>query len=94
IGALDDINNLWYFHLEDITGSEALAKPIFAKRLNGYFGSLVFLNISFIGIMAELRDQVSQYIDFEPNKIHFPITEDDRWLFRKIIADQEGMRDI
>ncbi|PKY33349.1 hypothetical protein RhiirB3_532435 [Rhizophagus irregularis] len=26
IGALDDINNLWYFHLEDITGSEALAK--------------------------------------------------------------------
>ncbi|GET60010.1 hypothetical protein GLOIN_2v1770751 [Rhizophagus irregularis DAOM 181602=DAOM 197198] len=44
--------------------------------------------------MAELRDQVSQYIGFEPNKIHFPITEDDRWLFRKIIADQEGMRDI
>ncbi|CAB4384485.1 unnamed protein product [Rhizophagus irregularis] len=44
--------------------------------------------------MAELRDQVSQYIGFKPNKIHFPITEDDRWLFRKIIADQEGMRDI
>ncbi len=44
--------------------------------------------------MAELRDQVSQYIGFEPNEIHLSITEDDRWLFRKIIADQEGMRDI
>ncbi|CAG8761726.1 17632_t:CDS:2, partial [Rhizophagus irregularis] len=44
--------------------------------------------------MAELRDQVSQYIGFEPNKIRLPITEDDRWVFRKIIADQEGMADI
>ncbi|CAB4385138.1 unnamed protein product [Rhizophagus irregularis] len=44
--------------------------------------------------MAELRDQVSQYIGFEPNEIRLPITEDDRWLFRKIIADQEGMADI
>src|SRR5581483_2474992 len=44
--------------------------------------------------MAELRDQVSQYIGFEPNEIRLPITEEDRWLFNKIIADQEGMADI
>ena len=44
--------------------------------------------------MAELRDQVSQYIRFEPNKIRLPITEEDRWLFSKIISDQEGMADI
>ena len=44
--------------------------------------------------MAELHDQVSQYIGFEPNEIHLPITEEDRWLFSKIIADQEGMADI
>ncbi|CAB4382737.1 unnamed protein product [Rhizophagus irregularis] len=44
--------------------------------------------------MAELCDIVFQYIDFEPNKICFPITEEDRWLFSKIIADQEGMADI
>ncbi|RGB21426.1 hypothetical protein C1646_778057 [Rhizophagus diaphanus] len=28
--------------------------------------------------MAELRDQVSQYIGFEPNEIRLPITEEDR----------------
>ena len=44
--------------------------------------------------MAELRDQVSQYIGFEPNEIRLLITEEDRWLFSKIIADQEGMADI
>jgi hypothetical protein len=44
--------------------------------------------------MAELRDQVSQYIGFEPSEIHLPITEEDRWVFRKIIADQERMADI
>ena len=44
--------------------------------------------------MAELRDQVSQYIGFETNEIRLPITEEDRWLFSKIIADQEGMADI
>ena len=44
--------------------------------------------------MAELRDQVSQYIGFKPNEICLPITEEDRWLFSKIIADQEGMADI
>ncbi|CAB4396717.1 unnamed protein product [Rhizophagus irregularis] len=44
--------------------------------------------------MAEIRDQVSQYIGFEPNEIRLPITEEDRWLFSKIIADQEGMADI
>ena len=44
--------------------------------------------------MAELRDQVSQYIEFEPNEIRLPITEEDRWLFSKIIADQEGLADI
>jgi len=44
--------------------------------------------------MTELRDQVSQYIGFEPNEICLPITEEDRWLFSKIISDQEGMADI
>ncbi len=44
--------------------------------------------------MAELRDQASQYIGFEPNEIRLPITEDNRWIFRKIIADQKGMADI
>src|SRR6266496_815199 len=44
--------------------------------------------------MAELCDIVSQYIGFEPNEIRLPITEEDRWVFRKIIADQEGMADI
>ena len=44
--------------------------------------------------MAELRDQVSQYIGFSPNEIRLPITEKDRQEFRKIIADQEGMADI
>ncbi|CAI2186269.1 4361_t:CDS:1 [Funneliformis geosporum] len=44
--------------------------------------------------MAELRDQASQYIGFEPNEIRLPITEEDRWLFSKIISDQEGIADI
>ncbi|CAB4399803.1 unnamed protein product [Rhizophagus irregularis] len=44
--------------------------------------------------MAELRDIVSQYIGFESNEIRLPITEEDRQEFRKIIADQEKMRDI
>ena len=44
--------------------------------------------------MAELRDQVFQYIGFEPNEICLPITEEDRQEFRKIIADQEKMTDI
>ena len=52
------------------------------------------LKISFIGIMAELRDQVSQYIGFEPSEIRLPITEEDRQLFRKIISEQGGMGDI
>jgi len=44
--------------------------------------------------MAELHDQVSQYIGFESNKFRLPITEEDRQEFRKIIADQEKMTDI
>src|SRR2546430_2695554 len=44
--------------------------------------------------MAKLRDIVSQYIDFELNEICLPITEEDRWLFCKIIADQKGIADI
>ena len=44
--------------------------------------------------MAKLQEKISQYIGFEPNKIHFPITEEDRWLFSKIISDQERMADI
>ncbi|CAG8836434.1 38604_t:CDS:2, partial [Gigaspora margarita] len=31
---------------------------------------------------------------FEPNEIRLPITEEDRQVFRKIIADQELMGDI
>jgi hypothetical protein len=65
-----------------------------AHRPNILGISLVFLNISFIDIMAELRDIVSQYIGFELNEICLPITEEDRWVFRKIITDQEGMADI
>ncbi|CAG8636678.1 8714_t:CDS:2, partial [Gigaspora rosea] len=45
-------------------------------------------------IMAELRDQLSQYIGFEPSEICLPITEEDIQEFRKIIADQEKMTDI
>ena len=44
--------------------------------------------------MAELRDQVSQYIGFKPSEIRLPITEEDRQLFRKIISEQGGMGDI
>ncbi|CAG8737215.1 10702_t:CDS:2 [Gigaspora margarita] len=44
--------------------------------------------------MAELLNKVSQYIGFEPNQICLPITEEDRQVFRKIIANQEGMADI
>ena len=44
--------------------------------------------------MAELRDQVSQYIGIKPNEIRLPITEEDRQEFCKIIADQEKMMDI
>ena len=44
--------------------------------------------------MAELRNIVSQYIEFELNEICLLITEEDKWLFCKIIADQEGIADI
>ena len=44
--------------------------------------------------MAELRDQVSQYIGFKPSEICLLITEEDRQLFRKIISEQDGMGDI
>ena len=44
--------------------------------------------------MAELRDQVFQYIGIKPNEIRLPITEEDRQEFCKIIADQEKMTDI
>ena len=44
--------------------------------------------------MAELRDQVSQYIGFEPNEIRLPIIEEDKQVFRKIIVDQKKMTDI
>ena len=39
--------------------------------------NLHILKVSFIGIMAELRDQVFQYIGFEPNEIRLPIIEED-----------------
>src|SRR5260364_338726 len=44
--------------------------------------------------MAELRDQVSQYIGFKPNEIHFPITEEDRQILQEIILNQKKMEDI
>ncbi|CAI2189754.1 605_t:CDS:1, partial [Funneliformis geosporum] len=44
--------------------------------------------------MAELYDQVSQYIGFEPNEICLLITEEDRQMFQRIISEQEGMEDI
>ena len=44
--------------------------------------------------MAELRDQVSQYIGFKPNEIYFPITEEDRQILQEIILDQKEMEDI
>src|ERR1044072_7043166 len=56
--------------------------------------NLHILKISFIDIMAELQEKVSQYIGFKPNEIHPPITKEDRQEFCKIIADQEKMTDI
>ncbi|CAG8530641.1 12590_t:CDS:2 [Gigaspora rosea] len=44
--------------------------------------------------MAELREKLSQYIGFEPEKIRIPITEEDRQLFQELIANQEEMTDI
>ncbi|CAG8782165.1 30599_t:CDS:2 [Gigaspora margarita] len=44
--------------------------------------------------MAELRDQLSQYIGFEPNEIRLLITKEDRQVFHEIIADQKKMTDI
>ena len=44
--------------------------------------------------MAELRDQVSQYIGIKSSEIRLLITEEDRQEFRKIIADQKKMTDI
>ena len=44
--------------------------------------------------MAELRDQVFQYIGFEPNEIRLLITEENRQEFCQIIADQEKITDI
>ncbi|CAI2192086.1 11538_t:CDS:2, partial [Funneliformis geosporum] len=61
------------------------------KKIDKYFQDEA---ISFIGIMAELRDQISQYTGFEPNKIRLPITEEDKQIFCKIIIEQEGMTDI
>jgi len=37
----------------------------------------------------ELRDQISKYIGFNPEEIRSPITDEDKQLFRKLIADQE-----
>ncbi|CAG8817735.1 19171_t:CDS:2, partial [Cetraspora pellucida] len=45
-------------------------------------------------IMAELCDQVSQYIGFKPNEIHFPIIEEDRQILQEIILDQKEIEDI
>lgn len=42
----------------------------------------------------ELRDQISKYIGFSPEEIRLPVTEEDKQLFRELIAEQEGMTDI
>ena len=44
--------------------------------------------------MTELHDQISQYIDFEPNEVHLLITEEDKQVFHKIISEQVRMKDI
>ncbi|RHZ69210.1 hypothetical protein Glove_287g53 [Diversispora epigaea] len=44
--------------------------------------------------MSELREKLSQYIGFEPEEIHLPITEEDKQLFRELITGQEEMTDI
>ncbi|CAG8576331.1 4958_t:CDS:1 [Paraglomus occultum] len=42
----------------------------------------------------ELCDKLSKYIGFEPEEIRLPITDEDKQLFRELIADQEEMVDI
>ena len=42
----------------------------------------------------ELPDQISKYIGFSPEEIRLPITDEDKQLFRELIADQEEMIDI
>ena len=44
--------------------------------------------------MAELREQLSEFIGFKPDEIRFPETERDKRLFRKIIADQRMATNI
>ncbi|RHZ77622.1 hypothetical protein Glove_174g85 [Diversispora epigaea] len=44
--------------------------------------------------MTELREKLSQYIGFESGEIHLPITDEDKQLFRELIAGQEEMTDI
>ena len=44
--------------------------------------------------MAELRDQLSQYIGIKSSEICLPITEEDKQKFWKIIANQKKMTDI
>ena len=44
--------------------------------------------------MAELREQLSEFIGFKPDEIRFPETERDQRLFRKIIADQRMANNI
>ncbi|CAG8661800.1 2179_t:CDS:2, partial [Scutellospora calospora] len=47
---------------------------------------ITYIKISVIYKMAELREKLSQYIGFEPEKIRIPITEEDRQLFQELIA--------
>src|SRR6185369_1427586 len=44
--------------------------------------------------MSELREKLSQYIGFEPEEIHLPITDEDKQLFRELITGQEEMINI
>ena len=44
--------------------------------------------------MAELQENISQYIGFKPNEICLPITKENRQEFHEIITDQKKMTDI
>ena len=42
----------------------------------------------------ELREQISKYIGFSPEEIRLPITDEDKQLFQKEIADLEKITNM
>ncbi|GES90614.1 hypothetical protein GLOIN_2v1791797 [Rhizophagus clarus] len=83
-------------HISEIEVLDDITNLCLASDMPGdvywYFSHI--LKISFIDIMAELRDQLFQYIGIKSSEICLLITEEDRQEFCKIIADQEKMTDI